>query len=79
MVVPASITSIFSAELLTSDVISFVSRADERLLTTDRWSVRAFKIRARLLILFEDGNCATVPEIFELPFIVIEAFNSLSR
>lgn len=39
----------------------------------------AFKINARLLMLFEEGNCVTVPKIFELPFIVIDEFKSLSH
>ena len=75
MVVPASITSMVVLVLFTSSRISFVSRAEERLLTDDRLPVSAFKISARLLMLFEEGSCATRPKTFGLLFIVIDEFN----
>lgn len=78
MVVPASITSIVGSVLLTNACISFVSRADERLLTVDRLPVSAFRMSARLLILFDDGNSATVPKTFGLLLMVIDEFKITS-
>jgi hypothetical protein len=51
-----------------------VSRAEERLLTDDRLPVSAFKIKARLLILFDEGNCVAVPKTCGLLFIEIDEF-----
>jgi len=54
--------------------MSFVSRADERLLTVDRLPESAFNISARLLILLDDGNWLAVPPIVGLLFSVTDEF-----
>ena len=61
MVVPASITSITGLVLVINWVIKTVSRASERLLTVDRSPLKAFKIRARLLMLLEEDSLSMVP------------------
>ncbi len=61
MVVPASITSIEVSLLWISACISLVSRAAERLLTTDWLPESASRISTRLLMLLEEGNKEIVP------------------
>ena len=43
-----------------------MSRASERLLTTDWLPLSAFSNKARLLILLEEDNCTTVPDTFDV-------------
>ena len=61
MVVPASITSNTESLLVTSRFINTVSRASDKLLTVDRLPLNAFKIKARLLMLFDDESRWMVP------------------
>ena len=72
MVVPASRTLIVLSGLSISASINRVSRADERLLTTDWLPERAFRIRARLLMLLEEGSSVAVPDITGVRETVID-------
>jgi hypothetical protein len=72
MVVPASITSMILSGLPINASINCVSRARERLLTTDWLPESALSIKTLLLTLFEDGNRVTIPFREEVRDIVME-------